>query len=326
MALDAKDIQKLSKIFFSNFEKRKKKLLRKKLNPPSKPNRLAHYTTAQNAINIFKSKKLWLRNTRFMDDYSEVRHGQELLSSYLRNDNWANRDKLQTVLKKCGVELEHLSNFEKFWEHVGKDTYICCFSEHTTKDDEHGRLSMWRAFSKDLAAVAIIFKYPPDSAAKSLPVILSPVLYEQKEFIAELDKLLSNIDNNIDYLSEKLKPEEVADWVYWTLVMAVVSLKHPSFSEEREWRLLHLPAYFTDKLESQTETNRGIPQVIYKFNFQNDLEKGISGTELNELVDSVIIGPSQFADAIHESLIAEMTSAGIEDAAHKVFFSNIPLR
>lgn len=300
--------------------------MRKKFNPPSKPNRLAHYTTAENAIKIIKSKKLWLRNTRFMDDYSEVKHGQELLWNYLRNDNWSNRDKLQTALKKCGVELEFLLNFEEFWEQVGKDTYICCFSEHTTKDDEHGRLSMWRAFSKDMAAVAIIFKYPPDSAAKSLPIILSPVLYEQKEFITEFDKLINSIDNNIGYLSEKLKPEEIAEWVYWTLVMAVVSLKHPSFSEEREWRLVHLPAHFRNKLESQTETIRGIPQVIYKFNFQNDLEKGISGTELNELVDSVVIGPSQFADAIRESLILEMTSAGIEDAANKVFFSNIPLR
>jgi hypothetical protein len=36
--------------------------------------KFVHYTTAEAALSIIEQKRMWLRNTRSMVDYSEVRH------------------------------------------------------------------------------------------------------------------------------------------------------------------------------------------------------------------------------------------------------------
>jgi hypothetical protein len=37
--------------------------------------RFVHYTSAESALKIITSKRLWMRNTTCMADYREVRHG-----------------------------------------------------------------------------------------------------------------------------------------------------------------------------------------------------------------------------------------------------------
>src|SRR5713101_8126431 len=46
--------------------------------------RFVHYTSAEAALKIIKSKRLWMRNTTCMSDYSEVLHGFEILSKVLK--------------------------------------------------------------------------------------------------------------------------------------------------------------------------------------------------------------------------------------------------
>jgi hypothetical protein len=48
-------------------------------------NNLVHYTSAENAINIIKSKTFWMRNTRCMNDYMEVEHGCDCLTNFFSN-------------------------------------------------------------------------------------------------------------------------------------------------------------------------------------------------------------------------------------------------
>src|SRR5579859_6522232 len=42
--------------------------------------RFVHYTSAEAALNIIKSKRLWMRNTVCMADYREVQHGFDILN------------------------------------------------------------------------------------------------------------------------------------------------------------------------------------------------------------------------------------------------------
>jgi hypothetical protein len=43
--------------------------------------RFVHYTSAEAAMRILKSKSVWMRNSSCMNDYMEVRHGLALLTS-----------------------------------------------------------------------------------------------------------------------------------------------------------------------------------------------------------------------------------------------------
>ena len=41
-----------------------------------------HYTSADAALSIIKTKRMWMRNTSCMSDYREVQHGFDILQKY----------------------------------------------------------------------------------------------------------------------------------------------------------------------------------------------------------------------------------------------------
>ena len=44
--------------------------------------RFVHYTSAEAALSIIKTKRVWMRNTTCMSDYREVQHGFEILNRF----------------------------------------------------------------------------------------------------------------------------------------------------------------------------------------------------------------------------------------------------
>ena len=288
---------------------------------------LAHYTTAENAMRIIKSQSIWMRETRCMSDFSEVQHGHGLLVRYFHQDG--KRDKFCAALDNCftGCGRDALARFDAWWAHIQSSTYISCFSQHTGESqDRYGRLSMWQMFG-NRAGVAIIMKPPNPYAALPLNVYLSPVEYFSEEvFWQEIDAAVARIEQNHSSVSDFTR-DAIVFAAYRMLVMATVSLKHPVFEEEREWRLIHLPfEHASQYVKRETETISGVPQIIYKIALEDHPEDNIVGISIPQLLDKVLIGPSQYPGPIHAALTEELTKAGVEDAAKKVVFSYIPLR
>lgn len=48
-------------------------------------NKLAHYTSAATALSILKNHEIWMRNTRCMNDFLEVKYGINLFKSFAGN-------------------------------------------------------------------------------------------------------------------------------------------------------------------------------------------------------------------------------------------------
>ncbi|MFM9912673.1 MAG: DUF2971 domain-containing protein [Methylophilaceae bacterium] len=322
MEITNEQIEKVQEIFMPYATRKRRELLKGS-------GRLVHYTTAENAMKILTSKSIWLRNAGVMHDYSEIQHGFEQIRDYLHKNEKVNRSRLYTALDSCskGSGEDGTALFDQWWKHIQTGTYIGCFSEHLAEEDSHGRLSMWRAFGKNTAAVAIVMKFPDPYSALPLNVFLSPVAYfNADELRDEFDAVVSNIETHQDYL-KRFPHQHIVGWVYSMLMMATVSLKHPGFLEEREWRLIHNPATNPSvHVPAITETIGGIPQIIHKVTLENRPDQQIRGIAIPELLDRVIIGPSEYSFAILTSLVKELKEAGIEDADSKVFISPIPLR
>jgi hypothetical protein len=70
----------------------------------------------------------------------------------------------------------------------------------------------------------------------------------------------------------------------------------------------------------------GIPQIVYKIPLENNSGAGIVGLSLTELLDRVIIGPTQFPWVTYEAFVAALDAAGVKDAGSRVFVSSIPIR
>lgn len=302
---------------------------RKHYEPTGSHARFVHYTTAEAAINIIKSKRIWMRNTTCMSDYREVTHGYDILKKFFGENT--NKEKFLRALEECapGVAMEAVRLFDQWFPDIQFNTYITAVSAHVDEEDLHGRLSMWRAFGGNVARVAIVLSIPwilEDYKALD-NLVFSPVAYlKEDEVFAELHAVVNNVHTNTDFL-RSVDRKLILNFVFNMLMTGVVCLKHEGFREEREWRVIYAPKrLFSPFMEPSTEIMGGIPQTIYKIPLDNTVA-GIPGDlDLSKLFDRLIIAPSPYSWAMYESFVGALTEAGIAEAEKRVSISTIPIR
>ncbi|WP_076407548.1 DUF2971 domain-containing protein [Shewanella sp. UCD-KL12] len=314
------NIEKLEKIFMPHMAKGKE-------NHASANNKFVHYTSAENAINILNSKTLWMRSPRCMNDYMEISFGHQQLVKFFNTKEHRQRFIAALDDYEAGIAEEVLNQFDEWWNKIQNDTFIASISVHPESEDLHGRLSMWRAYGEQPAKAALVLNNPPKSN-KNIGLILSPAAYFTYEDLEnELLNIISSIEDNIDYL-KSLDKQAVVGTTIVSLIILAVCLKHPGFKEEQEWRIIHLPQMTNPNgwIQSSVETISGVPQVVYKIPLENDDELEITGLGLHELIDKVLIGPTQYPLAVYDAFCISMNEAGIEDPVSKITVSDIPLR
>lgn len=313
---------KLSSIFMPYAKARRDEIVARK-------GRFVHYTSAENALKIIQSRKLWMRNAKCMNDYMEVSHGHELLVQFFQD-----RDRKALffeALKPCGDEVARkaIELFDQWWQKLEFNTFISSISEHEPTEDNHGRLSMWRAYGQLSARAAIVINVPfePDDATKGLKIMLRPVAYfGYVDVEKELYAVIENVKNNIGFLLTQ-GTQTIISTIFAMLLVAAVSLKHEGFKEEREWRVIYLPDLNVSKLMSRTiETINGVPQTVYQIPLEENPTEEVTGVGIPQLVERIIIGPSEYPFPMHQAFKAALEEAGVENAGSRVIISGIPLR
>ena len=313
----------LERIFMPNARAR-----RDALYDGQKPARFVHYTSAEAALNIIRTKRVWMRNTTCMSDYMEVEHGFQLLNRFFHEER--KRAQFTGALDAChaGVGTEAIGLFNQWWNDIKLNTYVTSLSEHMDTEDTHGRLSMWRAFGGNTARVALVFNVPWFTGAQTaLNISFSPVTYPTADDVeAEIASVIKNVRENASFLHAADR-QLLLNYTFHMLVTGVTCLKHEGFKEEREWRVIHAPNRAPSSLmEVATETVGGIPQIVYKIPFDKRASNALAGLDFEAIFDKVIIGPSQYPWAISQAFVGELTAAGIQDAATRVNVSGIPIR
>lgn len=290
--------------------------------------RFVHYTSAEAALNIIKTKRIWLRNCTCMSDYREVQHGFDILDRYFKDE--AKRKAYFKIFDECvpGAAQEAMGIFNQHWNNIRFNSYIACISEHDAKEDLYGRLSMWRAFASQTAKVAIVLRIPWYSGgAELLNVIFSPVSYlAESEVHAEIDSVLTSAQQNVAFL-RSLERTRVVQSIFGMLLAGVTCLKHEGFHEEREWRVIYSPQLSASPLVgSDSECVAGVPQIVHKMPIDGRAAAGLGELDLSKIFDRLIIGPSQYSLAMSNAFVGALIDAGVPDAASRVYASNIPIR
>lgn len=290
-----------------------------------KSKRFVHYTSAENALRIIASKRLWMRNTTCMVDYREVQHGYDMLVSFFAN-SFNERSFIAALDLSCpGAATEAINLFNQWWQHIRFNTYVSSISEHEDSEDLHGRLSMWRAFGGAVPKVAIVFRVPRYSdGVERLNIMFSPVSYVTEQQVhGTINAIIENINNSADFL-RTLDRQVVIAWVFATLLGGVTCVKHEGFHEEREWRAIYTPKRAQSELiVPSTEVIGGVPQIIYKIPLDGSSSPDL---DLAKMFDRLIVGPSPYPWVICEAFMSALTGIGIPDAGNRVHVSGIPLR
>ena len=292
------------------------------------PKRFVHYTSAEAALSIIKTKRMWMRNTTCMSDYREVQHGFELLNKFFSDKS--KKEAFTAALDTCSPNSaeEAINLFNQWWSDTQSNTYIASVSEHDDDEDLYGRLSMWRAFGGMTARVAIVFSVPWVSlGALALNLTLNPVAYlSEDEHQAEINAVIKNIRENCDFLGS-VERSHIVGSVFNMLLAGVTCLKHKGFNEEREWRVLYAPNRDPSPLmEQSTEVIGGVPQIVYKAPLDGNVSQDLADIEMSRIVDRLIIGPSPYPWVMYQAFVAALNEIGVLDASKRVFVSDIPIR
>lgn len=288
--------------------------------------RFVYYTTADTAASILRNRQIWMRSTTTMNDYMEVEHGFECLNAAYKAEPG---NGFNTALDACFPGLaEDLKNYFNAWlPGIRQDTYMTCVSEHSVEEDQHGRLSMWRAYGGQAGVALVLNGAVMFSESEALGAYASPVAYLNPDaFAAEFVKIAKNIEGEAEYI-RSLGREAVKHIAFNMLRFAVLCTKHPGFHEEREWRVVASPAMHPSKLLTPTiEVVRGTPQMVLKIDLQNHPDEGLIGLALPELLNSIIIGPCEFPQVILGAFHQLLVEAGVPEPEEKIVVSDIPLR
>ncbi|MER8370985.1 DUF2971 domain-containing protein [Mesorhizobium sp. M1378] len=297
--------------------------------------KLVHYTSAEVAIEIIRHSRVWMRSTLCMNDLREVQHGMDMMRRFFapvdadRSPDLGQIAFLQALNEVHSEASERSLELLNGWARsIEYGTFITCISEHPSSEDAHGRLSMWRAYGKGSVGVALVLNPEPFRATSdALKAYAAPVSYlSPVQFVANMHEVTSNIQNNKDFL-KTVDLLEVVGAVFNMFLFGVTCNKHPGFGEEREWRLIHVPVMHPSPvLERSIKNIAGVPQPVYEIPLKNRPDEGLVGIEIPELIERLIIGPTEFPLAVQDALISELAAANVPNAAQKVFVSAIPLR
>ena len=288
--------------------------------------RFVHYTRADTAMSIIQNKEVWLRNALVMNDFQEIAWGQQAFVQAWNSDNGA---ALRTALDSIDPTIvqnlaHHLPNAEI---EIRFSTFLTSLSEHDSREDVRGRLSMWRAYGAENGVALVLKNTPFLVETDALGAYSAPVWYATPgDMVEEFGRLASAIAAAKDQLRD-VPSAMLVRALLQIHRFALLTTKHPGFAEEREWRIFHSPDYRrSDVLAHRIVSAGGVLQRIFTLPLRNDPDQGLHGAAVSEILDRIIIGPSRYPMVVYDAFVRLLLDAGIVDAQSRVIVSDIPLR
>jgi len=186
------------------------------------PKILYHYTDAQGLLSMLQSRSIWATDAAFMNDPGELRYGYMLLDKVVRDSLTGRRARLTLETIQRAID-EKARNAR---------VYVASFCE---RDD---LLSQWRGYGGlgGGFAVGFITKYLKPAGAWRTTRQLRPVVYDPK---AQMRILSGYVDKwRKDRGNDIASQHRIGAEVLYLFSDYLMAFKDPSYSEEREWRLI----------------------------------------------------------------------------------------
>ena len=293
--------------------------------------RFAHYTSADTALRIIRGdgsdRSLWLRNATEMNDFSEIEYGQSCLELALGVEGVD--DRFKRISDTLGIDFSTAVFGAMGAERarIKANTFLLSLSEHDAADVV-GRLSMWRAYGGTSNVCLLLRTEAFMTHQTAYDAGITAVHYGGPDgFIQRFTRIVESVESNLDELA-KLDLGLVA--FNWKAVLddLVLSTKHPSFEEEREWRVIYQRKEHPTRPAppSKVVSIYGIVRVVHYLPMQNVPEAGVNNATLDEILERVIIGPTPNPGLVLEAFVNQLGEAGVTNPEQRVVASHIPLR
>ncbi len=268
---------------------------------------LYHYTTFKGLLGIIDKRALWASDIRYMNDSAELKHTADLIQF-----------EITRRIMKGHAKPNLLSQFLDWVTHRitnGRMLFGSSFRAHGNL------LSQWRGYSKVGKGVSIGFN--PDyilkcAGAQSFQIgkcIYSP---------ASQRKLIREVIDGVERLAEDHKQQELQTYrrifeqIESDLLRIAAILKHPSFQEEDEWRLVS-PAV-TDYVKSPVLFREGRSMLVPYVEFQL-----LPEDEKPVVIEHMYLGPTSNINISMNSLSMYLAKNNVKPKK-EISYCQIPYR
>ena len=309
----------IQEILFASEWTHKEALLRGKVN-------LAHYTRASSALGIIENHEIWLTNVGGMNDLSECRYARDLLLDLTEGgSDFAVRMGrcMPRLYRALRLALEATTGPTSIDEII-RDSSVFCMSEEGPEHLEYGRLSMWRGYGREVP-VRLLFKaseLSADSPDPGAPVV--HILYGPNAVAEELVSIANGFEQARLH-EDNISDADVNEAVLRFVIIGSLSIKHPCFSEEAEWRMIHNPQLRPSESVFKTGANalRGRIEVVRKLSTAPNLKFLHNGWA--DILHSVTIGPCERHGPVINALRLALDGVPGGNVV-QIHHSNIPFR
>lgn len=200
-----------------------------------------HYTSQAGLLGILSGEKLWATNIRYLNDEHEFLDALSLIKEIIPKSKITpeHRDHkiYQKFIEQPGKKLKSLDNY------VSESIFTFSFSEETDL------LSQWRGYCPDNNGYCLVFDI--EGVYKKIKEVfedthLLKCVYQKSTKEAKLKELLNSYWGK--YLAKHSDKEKkaVIDELGQEIMLLASYFKHPSFSEEKEQRLVVILDYAPD--------------------------------------------------------------------------------
>lgn len=262
-----------------------------------------------------------------MNDASEVLHGTRLVRKFFASDA---SSPFWECLNRIDSDFESRlkSMYDAWIDDLETNTYVACLSEHDEDNFPDGKLSMWRAYGRSGGVAFVLDPYFLAVETDRLETYAYPVIYCNDQ---QAEHLFRDLCQRVVMAEKQLRGMPVDDvqaWCLDALQTFGLTMKHPAFQEEREWRIVHRPrAYSSPYVKAKTVSISGTPQVIYELPINEAPRDDGTHISMDRLLSGIIIGPTSAPEVVAKALVAELSIVMDEETASSlVRFSNIPIR
>lgn len=197
-----------------------------------------HYTSIPGLLGIIGHEKLWATNIRFLNDEQEFRHALDLIKNIIPNSR-ITREQPDHVVHKEFIEgiQEELKSLDS---HKSDSVFTLSFSEETDL------LSQWRGYCVVNSGYCIEFDAEKILAsARELysEARLLKCVYKNDEKGSLIRELLNEYWTKYDSFGGDNERKNIFEELKKELLFLASHFKHPSFSEEKEHRIVVVVEY-----------------------------------------------------------------------------------
>lgn len=186
---------------------------------------LHHYTTIRGFMGIVESRQMWATDLQYMNDTKELLYAGDIVN--------------EVILENCKTHENYEELGKIFKSGIYNSKYASVFG--ISFSEARDLLSQWRGYGGE-AGMAICFesgKLQTFAAANEMRLV--KCVYDrdvQIKLVSELCDFHANEITRMKKEEGKFDPRAVAEDFYRALCSVAPIIKHPTFHDENEWRMI----------------------------------------------------------------------------------------